>query len=383
MFETLRSLARTSRSHIPRRRRGTRIVLAAAVVIGTAVALAGVESPAFASGVWSSPTLVDSGGVLASVSCPTVKFCLAVDGGGKAVIHKRNTTWAAPSPVDVGDGGLFSVSCATTVFCMAVDGVGNAERYSGLKWLRYSGIDSGRALDAVSCPKFSFCAAVDADGNALTLRGTTWSSPAAIDGGHALMGVACPTVTFCAAVDDSGDALTFNGTSWASPSNIDSANALDSVSCPTATLCMAVDNHGNVLTFNGTSWSSPASIDPGTALDSVSCHTANFCTAVDATGHALTLPTPIAITTTSLPPATHGSTYSATLTASGGNPPYLWSARLPQGLKLNRSTGVISGTPRRSQTFRVTVTLFDEKFRIPGRPGIQDRATARFTLTIS
>jgi hypothetical protein len=312
-----------------------------------------------------------------------VKFCVAVDGTGNAVIHKRNNTWEAPSAIDVGDGGLASVSCATTLFCMAVDGVGNEKRYAYGTWFHAVTIDSGVVLNAVSCPKHTFCVAVDVDGNALTWNGSVWSGPAAIDGGNALTAVACPTVTFCAAVDDTGNALTYNGTSWSSPSSIDSANALDSVSCATASLCMAVDDHGNALTYNGTSWSSPSSIDSANALDSVSCHTANFCVAVDSAGNELTLPTPIAITTTSLPAAMHGSTYTTTLTASGGNPPYMWSARLPQGLRINRSTGVISGTPRRSQTFRVSVTLFDQKFRIPGRPATQDRAVATFMLTIS
>ncbi len=58
--------------------------------------------------------------------------------------------------------------------------------------------------------------------------------------------------------------------------------------------------------------------------------------------------TPIAITTASLPQATVGVPYSATLQASGGGGPISWSAgpgALPAGLSLNPFTGVISGIP--------------------------------------
>lgn len=53
---------------------------------------------------------------------------------------------------------------------------------------------------------------------------------------------------------------------------------------------------------------------------------------------------PLAITTASLPDATRGQPYSATLAQNGGAG--TWSSlELPAGLSLNPSTGVISGTP--------------------------------------
>ncbi len=55
----------------------------------------------------------------------------------------------------------------------------------------------------------------------------------------------------------------------------------------------------------------------------------------------------LTVTTTALPAAQRGVAYSATLTASGGNPPYKWTlpaGTLPAGLHLS-SAGVISGTP--------------------------------------
>jgi hypothetical protein len=71
------------------------------------------------------------------------------------------------------------------------------------------------------------------------------------------------------------------------------------------------------------------------------------------------------VTTTSLPTATKGQSYSQTLAATGGTAPYTWSiptGTLPNGLALNASTGVISGTVANNastKTFTVEVTDSD------------------------
>jgi hypothetical protein len=72
--------------------------------------------------------------------------------------------------------------------------------------------------------------------------------------------------------------------------------------------------------------------------------------------------TPLTITTTSLPGGAVGASYSATLAASGGTPPYTWSiasGALPTGLSLNGSSGVISGTPTATGTFSFTARVTD------------------------
>ena len=66
----------------------------------------------------------------------------------------------------------------------------------------------------------------------------------------------------------------------------------------------------------------------------------------------------VTITTTQLPVGVKNTAYSATLAASGGNPPYTWSiasGTLPAGLTLASSTGVISGTPTATGLSTVTV----------------------------
>src|SRR5262249_10843973 len=68
---------------------------------------------------------------------------------------------------------------------------------------------------------------------------------------------------------------------------------------------------------------------------------------------------PLTITTTALPGARVGVAYSATLTATGGTPPYTWSiasGTLPAGLTLT-SAGVISGTPTAIGTSSFTVKV--------------------------
>ncbi len=67
------------------------------------------------------------------------------------------------------------------------------------------------------------------------------------------------------------------------------------------------------------------------------------------------------ITTVSLPPATHGVPYLATIQADIA--PALWFLYqyqgLPQGLGMNADSGVISGTPTTPGTYAITVFALD------------------------
>ena len=59
-----------------------------------------------------------------------------------------------------------------------------------------------------------------------------------------------------------------------------------------------------------------------------------------------------------------GNTEQLQMTATGGTPPYTWSATgLPTGLSINSSTGLISGTTIRTGGFAVTVTAVDAASR--------------------
>src|SRR5260370_8300900 len=75
------------------------------------------------------------------------------------------------------------------------------------------------------------------------------------------------------------------------------------------------------------------------------------------------------ITTVTLPSATAGSAYSATLAVSGAVSPLTWAisqGTLPQGLSLATSTGAISGTP--SAPGAPTASRFSTALRGAGPP---------------
>jgi hypothetical protein len=87
----------------------------------------------------------------------------------------------------------------------------------------------------------------------------------------------------------------------------------------------------------------------------------------------------LAITTTSLPAATVGASYTGTVQASGGTTPYVFNATgLPSGFIMNASSGTISGTATQSEvgTASFTVTVTDAT-----RP-TAELASANLTLTI-
>lgn len=84
----------------------------------------------------------------------------------------------------------------------------------------------------------------------------------------------------------------------------------------------------------------------------------------------------VAIATTSLPQGKVGTPYSVTLQAVYGHPPYRWylvSGSLPSGLTLSVQ-GLLSGTPKQSGSFPITVLLYDGT--------TPQRARASYTLVI-
>lgn len=88
-------------------------------------------------------------------------------------------------------------------------------------------------------------------------------------------------------------------------------------------------------------------------------------------------PADLAVGTTSLVPGTVGVSYSARLSASGGVTPYAWSlssGSLPAGLVLNRSTGVIRGTPTTAGTYSFVVQVKDSAAKT---------ATASLTILVT
>ncbi|MGB8522188.1 MAG: Ig domain-containing protein [Candidatus Acidiferrales bacterium] len=91
-------------------------------------------------------------------------------------------------------------------------------------------------------------------------------------------------------------------------------------------------------------------------------------------------PSPLHITTASLPSGMTATSYNTTLNASGGTPPFTWSVingQLPAGLTLDAQTGLISGIPILLGTSTFTVQVQDSSAGGPAK------ATQLFNLTIT
>lgn len=87
--------------------------------------------------------------------------------------------------------------------------------------------------------------------------------------------------------------------------------------------------------------------------------------------------TPLEITTVTLPVGTVKDSYTTTLGATGGIPPYSWSSsggQLPTGMTLNSPTGIIAGTPIDAGASSFSATVQDSK---------SSSASAGFSLRIS
>jgi len=96
-------------------------------------------------------------------------------------------------------------------------------------------------------------------------------------------------------------------------------------------------------------------------------------------GLSIAVADPLVVTTTSLPSATIGVAYSATLAGSGGTTPYVWSitsGTLPAGLSFNGATGAISGTPTAAGTSTLT-------FRVADAASPQRSATKSLSIAVA
>jgi hypothetical protein len=258
---------------------------------------------------WSQPTALPSAagelGEPDSVSCPTVRFCMAVDARDAATLVYKNSSWSSGGTVPGTQVGMASVSCSSPSFCAAVSNGSDAFTFNGTSWSPATAVDPAGQLSTVSCPSARFCAAVDYGPNVVTFNGSSWSKPSAIDPGSYLQAVSCASASFCLALDRKGNALTFNGRTWSAPVNAtpdgltmgEGGISWPVVSCPASNFCAAVDGQeGNVVTFDGSTWTAPRTIDSKAAhslhgpvlifLMSVSCPSARFCVAGDTTGDA-------------------------------------------------------------------------------------------------
>ncbi len=97
--------------------------------------------------------------------------------------------------------------------------------------------------------------------------------------------------------------------------------------------------------------------------------------------------TPITVTPSSLPNGTAGTSYSATIGATGGSGTYsnfaVTSGALPSGLSLNASNGAISGVPASAGSASFTITVMDSAERTGNRAYSITIAAAIVPITVT
>jgi uncharacterized protein (TIGR03437 family) len=146
------------------------------------------------------------------------------------------------------------------------------------------------------------------------------------------------------------------------------AGGMGSVNVAAASGCTwTADTSSNFITIT----SGASGNGNGTVNYSVAANTGNARSAtLSIAGRTFTVnqsgasgPAPLTIVTGSnLPGGIATSAYSATLSASGGQPPYSWqvtAGSLPAGLALTSSSGAIGGAPAAAGTTTFTITVTD------------------------
>ncbi len=298
-----------------------RLLCTFAICLASVVGLAG----AAAASSWTVQTLpapVVPSGQLSGVSCPSVKFCMAVGGGPDGPLAEVFTSagWSLLRLPGGGGGGLRSVSCSSATACTAIGSVTTAigsgsrfvsatlvERWNGRRWLVQplaAPADTTLWLNGVSCPLRKLCFAVGVvtspKRRAMPLverwNGSTWSVQRAASRGlrpsvaNSLYGVSCASAKACVAVGATfGKSLVerWNGSTWRFLKSAPQV-FLSAVTCRSATNCTAVGNgSGRAVaeTLNGSKQSVQPLADPGGEPDSahfssVACTSAKACLAV-------------------------------------------------------------------------------------------------------
>jgi hypothetical protein len=227
------------------------------------------------------------------------------------------TSWKRqPIP---GDSPLISVSCVSVKFCVAVGGVAEVDQWNGHAWSATPSVPN-LVLKSVSCVSTRFCDAIgsDASGTAAELwNGTTWlaqTNPPLPPGDSSIIlnAVSCAMRNYCVVVGDTptdlatGVATTvvelWKADTWtvlSVPANPKTTGSyLNAVSCTGAASCTAVGGYtfgtppvpGSPLpsltlaaVWDGTTWvrrTTPNQNPTGNGLLGVSCGQRQPCTAV-------------------------------------------------------------------------------------------------------
>jgi hypothetical protein len=278
---------------------------------------------------WSAAAEIDSGQALSAISCPSLGLCVAVDGGGRAVVSTQpgvagSASWSAPFAID-GTTGLTSITCASPSQCVAMDGEGHAVLSThpavaeSASWSAPFAAGGIAGLTSVSCISATLCAAVDGEGHVAVstepAAGASAWHKRLIDPGLGLVAVSCFAPASCVAIDSAGNAFASSnvaaavaggtpgsGATWSSTA-FDVFGAPTAISCAATGLCVAIDSTGYAFASDDATAAPPTwatsgiDIQPATALRGVSCVTEGpgLCAAVDARGRVLTAAIPVPV----------------------------------------------------------------------------------------
>jgi hypothetical protein len=248
---------------------------------------------------------------LASVSCTSASFCMAVGyrtiGFNKYLLAERwdGTAWKTVElGISTTFGAFTTVSCASSTQCMATGGT--PMLWNGTEWKpQYLPASAVEVVTDVSCPTTSFCMAVGKASSGsmytYTWNGSKWTQQVASGASSWLEGVSCSSASACSAVGYTytSTALVpkagrWNGTAWSFESlpSTKEFSWFNGVSCPKATVCYATgiyyEGVSTVRTlverWNGISWEVQSSPNPAgsteSALFDVSCISASVCGSV-------------------------------------------------------------------------------------------------------
>jgi hypothetical protein len=197
------------------------------------------------------------------------------------------------------------------------------------------------------------------------------------------------------AVDEGGGPITINGANFIDPHmqvvfNFGTGACTANSPSPTCRTVVPTSITPNSITvtappFIGTFQTKACTTSGGTAgtqkiptavgvtvVNPTTTCTGNGTLIYNPTDNACNATAALAITSTAPPAAVICSPYNFTFTASGGTPPYSWSlAPVTAGLSIDSSSGLASGTPRRSASgvgtgsSPVTVTVTDSSSPTP------------------
>lgn len=258
---------------------------------------------------------------LTAVSCTSPSFCMAAGSwtSRNLAVAARGLVWDGrtwrPVAMPAAFGaGVASVSCVTARFCVAV---GNAAaQWNGRSWRLLPPLRYGLGLASVSCVSVSFCMAVGTQGyhsqtivlsRALVWNGVTWrrTHPPGTGGSAALTGVSCSGAARCLAIGWQGScnqppqpldqhcyvSLRWDGSTWTKLRSSPAAPLVTNLACWAAAGCVAAGDcnlPGNcrgttTAAWNGLAWQqhrAPAPGRHGSFLDGVACWRRSECFAV-------------------------------------------------------------------------------------------------------